>query len=684
MSTATHWDAVSRRWKQRKNVQNVALYILDELHLVGGADGPNLEVVASRARYVSAQMDRPVRIVGLSSSLANAKDVADWIGVTTANLFNFPPNVRPIPVDINVYGFDASHFGSRLQSMAKPMYNAIVSQSLGKPVIIFVPSRKQSHLTAIDIITAAASTGSVDQFVLHKEGGAVAYLEKVAGTVSDPTLAQALLQGVAFLHVGLSRSDRELVTSLYGKGVLGVLICPQTMCWSVPGSAHMVVIMDTVSFDGHEHRYVDCSITDLLQMIGLATRPGIDDSGKAIVLCQTPKKDYLKRLLHDPLPVESHLDQFLHDHICAEVVTKTIENKQDAVDYLTWTFLYRRLTQNPNYYNVQGVSNRHLSDYLSELVENVVTDLEESKCITVEDDTELASLNLGTVASYYYIQYTTIELFASSVTAKTKLRGLLEILASSTEYGHIPIRHSEEAYLQGVSKHLPAAPSATTQFDDPATKAFILLQTHLVRLPLPTDMSSDLQQILNDCIKLIQALIDVISSQGWLKPALSAMELSQMIVQGVWERNAILLQLPHFTPDIVDRCKSHSPPVESVFDLMELEDGVREDLLQLPPEKLSDVAIFCNSYPSIEVSHSLSSQEVEAGESVVMNVLLSRDIDEDDEEELRNVGKVICPRFPREKFESWWLVVGDSNTNSMLSIKRTAVGKEAKVRSVSI
>jgi hypothetical protein len=37
------------------------------------------------------------------------------------------------------------------------------------------------------------------------------------------------------------------------------------------------------------------------------------------------------------------------------------------------------LTQNPNYYNLHGTSHRHLSDHLSDLVENTLNDLANSK-----------------------------------------------------------------------------------------------------------------------------------------------------------------------------------------------------------------------------------------------------------------------------------------------------------------
>ena len=39
VSTPEQWDVLSRRWKQRKNVQNVHLFILDEAHLIGGESG---------------------------------------------------------------------------------------------------------------------------------------------------------------------------------------------------------------------------------------------------------------------------------------------------------------------------------------------------------------------------------------------------------------------------------------------------------------------------------------------------------------------------------------------------------------------------------------------------------------------------------------------------------------------
>ena len=76
-------------------------------------------------------------------------------------------------------------------------------------------------------------------------------------------------------------------------------------------------------------------------MCGRASRPNEDTDGKCVILCQASKKDFFKKFLYEPLPVESHLDHCLHDHFNAEIVTKTIENKQDAVDYLTWTFIYR-------------------------------------------------------------------------------------------------------------------------------------------------------------------------------------------------------------------------------------------------------------------------------------------------------------------------------------------------------
>lgn len=46
ISTPDKWDILSRRWKQRKNVQNVSLFIVDEIHLIGGENGVRLIILS--------------------------------------------------------------------------------------------------------------------------------------------------------------------------------------------------------------------------------------------------------------------------------------------------------------------------------------------------------------------------------------------------------------------------------------------------------------------------------------------------------------------------------------------------------------------------------------------------------------------------------------------------------------
>lgn len=680
ISTAVNWDILSRRWKQRKVIQNISLYIFDELHLIGGTMGPTFEIVASRARFIASQVERSVRIIGLSFSLANAKDVGDWIGASSHSIYNFTPDVRPVPLSIHLQSFEINHFSSRMLAMSKPVYNSIVKYSPNKPVIVFVPSRKQAQLTAIDILSFSNASGTANRFTPPS-----VVAEQILSEIKDQAVALTASQGVAFMHSGLQKSDKNKIETLFSLGHIQVLVVPQNMCWSLRSPAHLVVIMDTVYYEGREHRFVDYSISDILQMIGKASRQSVDQSATCVLLCYSPKRMYLKKLLHDPLPIESHLDHYLHDHINSEIVTKTVENKPDAVDYLTWTFYYRRLMQNPNYYNLQGTSHRHISDHLSEVIETTISDLEESKCLSVEEDIELSSLNLGMIASYYYIEYTTMELFASSLAAKTKAKGIIEILSAASEFSRLTIRQAEESQLRKLSMHLPNALPEDSKFEDPATKTIVLLQAHFSRITLSSELSSDQHEILSDSTKLLQAMVDVISSQGWLKPALASMEVSQMVVQGLWDKDSILLQIPHFTPDLVEQLKELSPPVESVFDILEMEDSDRERLLVFPPEKLSEIALFCNAYPNIELAYELEGGEdveVIAGDPMVMKVKLSREVDEDaDDETINNLGKVVCPRFPNtDKREGWWLVVGDPNNNTLLSIKRIALIKDTKVK----
>jgi pre-mRNA-splicing helicase BRR2 len=159
LSTAERFDVISRRWSTRTAVQNIGLAIIDEIHLIGSEGGAVLEIVVSRLRYMSSQLTKdneekkeagkpikkPLRIVALGGSIANATDVASWIGATSHTSFNFPPNTRPVTLDVHLQGFTHHHHKARFLSMMKPLLYHISGKAEDKPVLIFTASRKNAR-----------------------------------------------------------------------------------------------------------------------------------------------------------------------------------------------------------------------------------------------------------------------------------------------------------------------------------------------------------------------------------------------------------------------------------------------------------------------------------------------------------------------------------------------------------
>ena len=109
ITTPEKWDGISRNWRSRSYVKTVSLVIIDEIHLLGSERGPILEVIVSRMNYISAQTKRKIRIVGLSTALANASDLADWLQIKNVGLFNFRHTVRPVPLEIYIDGYPGKH-----------------------------------------------------------------------------------------------------------------------------------------------------------------------------------------------------------------------------------------------------------------------------------------------------------------------------------------------------------------------------------------------------------------------------------------------------------------------------------------------------------------------------------------------------------------------------------------------
>ena len=268
-------------------------------------------------------------------------------------------------------------------------------------------------------------------------------------------------------------------------------------------------------------------------MMGRAGRPQFDDSGVACVFVHEPKKNFYKKFLHEPFPVESSLHEQLPNHINAEIAAQTILSLEDCVEYLTWTYFFRRLIMNPSYYNVSDISEDGIQRHLVQLCRDILGELAQNKCIEVDGDAVSSTL-LGSVASNYYIDSKTVCAFNSFLTedsSKYDLKDVLWTLCEAIEFSELPVRHNEDVLNAALAAKLPWSKDRM-DYDSPNLKAYLLLQAHFFCIPLPiSDYINDTKTVLDNVPRVLNALMDIAIEDRKLCLVKTLLTLSQLVIQ---------------------------------------------------------------------------------------------------------------------------------------------------------
>jgi len=717
VTTPEKWDGISRHWQHRAYVRKVGLVIIDEIHLLGQDRGPVLEVIVSRMRYISCNLDKAIRFVGLSTALANAHDIADWLGIGIVGLYNFKPSVRPVPMTAHIQGYPEKHFVARMAQMNKPCFHAIKNHAVKpdgtKPTLIFVSSRRQTRLTALDIVAFMSADPDEDprQFCKMEPHE----LEYATRRVTDQSLKHTLEFGIGIHHAGLPERDRKVVEELFVEAKIMVLISTSTLAWGVNFPAHLVIIKGTEYYDGQLKRYVDFPITDVLQMMGRAGRPQFDTEARAVVMVHEPKKNFYRRFIYEPFPVESSLHEQLTDHLNAEIVAKTIRTREEAIDYVTWTYFFRRLTANPAYYDQQAAlletpdfekQKDMLANYIERLMNKCLDELIRSGCIELREaqvspggvaSAAVEPTKLGRIASLYYLSHRTVAQFQRTLAREgLGFVEIMRVLCECPEYDELPVRHNEDKLNAEFAEHCPLEVDLAIQaYDSPHTKAFLLLQAHMWGIALPiNDYKTDLKSVLDRSIPLIQAMVDIAAEEAQLRSTLNLILLLQCLHQAHQPWRTSLATLPHLSEKSLKVLRDYS--VDSLPELIERRDANKLlTKLSLPSaDAHKELLQIVQDMPRLRMRVELrvldpedpnkpAEEEEEAKDGKPKRrkgklVAAPHRVPPDSELELTVIlcydnepmKFVHAPRFPKKKTYSWWCILGIPRSTSWSRSRR--------------
>ena len=145
--TPERLDACTRNWRSHwRWFPEVSLLVVDELHLLGERSrGPRLEGALMRARRLNPFL----QLVGLSATLGNRPELADWLGGV-----HFESSWKPVPIQWRCARFQRATDKPRI--LREEVKGCIAR---GGQSLVFVQSRRRAEALSAELRDAGVPTG---------------------------------------------------------------------------------------------------------------------------------------------------------------------------------------------------------------------------------------------------------------------------------------------------------------------------------------------------------------------------------------------------------------------------------------------------------------------------------------------------------------------------------------------
>lgn len=359
-------------------IRDLAVLVVDEIHLLNDAErGPTLEMTITKL----LRLNPGIQVIGLSATVANSREVADWLKAEVVI-----SDWRPIALreGIICQGKMVFQDGEVNLEAKKDEALALVKDTLAQKaqMLIFESSRRNAEALAAKLSSQVSlSDPQLDQLK-----------ESILATGESETcrrLASCVSQGVAFHHAGLLPEQRSLVEQGFRENRIKVIASTPTLAAGLNLPARRVLIKSYKRYE-YGQGMVPIPVIEYRQMAGRAGRPGLDPYGESFLLAKDAREmqDLMENyVLGSPEEIWSKLasESALRTHILSTIASGFAANDKQLADFISTTFYAHQ--QDPW--------------QLDSALERVISFLAKSGMI--EDEVNLLPTPLGKLVSKLYI-----------------------------------------------------------------------------------------------------------------------------------------------------------------------------------------------------------------------------------------------------------------------------------------